>query len=119
MTDIKCKCSHLQSEHKKRFAVVLECNACQCNKYQSIKRPGIFDKILVFTSIFSISVLTYAFIIIYDFFNKNTIQQITDSGINLKYLVLIFFFGFVAMSAINQSESITNYFKFKKRKDWN
>lgn len=112
MKDIKCKCAHLESEHRKIvLGVRLECNICPCSKYLRFNRPDLFDKFMAIFGFFSIILLSVVFVIIYQNFpNEN-------GGIKDSFIVTLF--GFIGLAILYNSEMVTNYIKYKKRKDWN
>lgn len=43
MKDVKCKCSHLRSEHNKIFTSF--CKVCACSEYLKYNEPNIWSKI--------------------------------------------------------------------------
>lgn len=77
MRDIKCKCSHLKSEHKRKLWIFGDCDKCHCDLYMWEKRPTNFDKISMIVGIIMIAV---SVIILVDGYymveNKILVEQI-------------------------------------------
>lgn len=59
MKDIKCKCSHLKSEHHKSFFGHTFCNTCQCHNYLRFDSPTKWDKISLGYAITMISIVIF------------------------------------------------------------
>lgn len=62
MKDIKCKCSHLKSEHKKTFWGIKYCNNCQCEEYLRFNAPTKWDKVSFIYGIIMTGIVLFVFI---------------------------------------------------------
>lgn len=56
MKDIKCKCSHLESEHKKFWWKREGCTNCACNEYLKFDRPNKTDKVMFGYAVFILGI---------------------------------------------------------------
>ena len=115
MKDIKCKCSHLKSEHKKNLLKPSYCSQCHCESYLRHTRPNITDLILMIAGFVFIACL-----VLTTTAKLYELSQIPDIEFSFDKIAILLVLGGLLFGGILMGlYLIIDYFRLKKRRDFN
>ena len=122
MKDIKCKCSHLKSEHKKGILKFTECDNCPCSKFINVDYPNKSQKFGIWYNVTYGIFITIALSCLLFYFES--IDETVLSEIITVHLFKVVFYGLLTIMIVIALgwftiDSMLAYRIKKKRKDWN
>ena len=122
MKDIKCKCSHLKSEHNKTFFNGHTfCNACQCEDYLKFNKPDKWDLLGLIYGFFMIGLVSLMVIITADIIHSIPAEELEKSaeitmGAYLGTLFIVIIMIFLLVVYMMFDIHIGDYFYRKRRR---